>query len=269
MKWRCLVCDYIHEGDNSPEICPVCGVDSSNFVKVEEDEIKVSDAVETVKENSNKPDLPSWRCIVCGYIHKGETPPEICPVCGVDSSQFERITESGPTEAKASFQGLDGTSEQLSAEESIKKAVRSLSYGLFIITAHADGKDNGQTANTCFQLTSDPVQIAIGINKNNYTHELITKSRKFGVAVLDQSGHDLARNFGYKSGREKNKYEGIKAHRGISGVMLPDEVLATMEADVVDTMDAGTHTLFLGKVTAAEILGKGEPMTYAYFRSKK
>ncbi|NLI91905.1 MAG: flavin reductase [Peptococcaceae bacterium] len=216
------------------------------------------------QEGSEKNEAPTWRCTVCGYIHKGENPPETCLVCGVDASNFERISESKPVQAAENI-----PPEKLSPEEAIKKAIRSLSYGLFIITASFEGKDNGQTANTCFQITADPVQVAIGINKNNYTHELISKSGKFGVSILDQNGRALAGNFGYRSGREVDKFDGIKAHRGTSGVMLPDEVLATLEAEVVNSMDTGTHTLFLGKVTAAEVLGNGEPMTYAFFRSKK
>lgn len=227
MKWRCTVCDYIHEGDNPPESCPICGVDASNFVKVEE---------ETGEDSTN--------------LKKRED--------GGESSQElkGKITQ-------------ERKQEMLSPEEAIKKAIRSISYGLFIITASYGGKDNGQTANTCFQITSEPVQIAIGVNKNNYTHELITQSGKFGVSILDQNGHDLARRFGYKSGRDINKFEGIKAHRGHSGVMLPDGVLAAMEVEVVNKMDTGTHTLFLGKVTAGEFFGNGEPMTYAFFRKRK
>ncbi|KUO66393.1 MAG: flavin reductase [Gracilibacter sp. BRH_c7a] len=198
----------------------------------------------------------SWRCLVCDYIHIGENPPDICPVCGVDSSNFVKIEDAPPV-------------EELSPEDSMKKAVRSLSYGLFIISASNNGKDNAQTANTCFQITSEPVQLAIGINKNNYTHDLITQSRKFGVSILNQNGHGLARNFGYKSGRDLDKFQGIKAHRGQTGVLLPDEVLGNLEAEVVDQLDAGTHTIFLGKVIAGEYLGQGEPMTYAFFRSKK
>jgi len=221
-----------------------------------------------------------WRCEVCGYIHEGDTPPDICPVCGVDASNFvkveddqsnnkETVSQHGKEESTHGGKTEHVQQEGLSSDEAVKKAIRSLSYGLFIITAEHEGKDNGQTANTCFQITADPVQVAIGINKNNYTHELISKSGKFGVGILDQNGHDLARTFGYRSGREVNKFEKIKAHRGVSGMLLPDQVLATFEAEVVNTMDTGTHTLFLGKVTAAEVLGNGEPMTYAYFRSKK
>jgi flavin reductase (DIM6/NTAB) family NADH-FMN oxidoreductase RutF/rubredoxin len=252
MKWRCEVCGYIHTGDNPPEICPVCGVDAGNFTRIAEP------GTDPQKE------VPSWRCTVCGYIHEGEKPPEACPICGVDAGNFEKITAAKPEKAPVQQPAV-----KLSPEEALKTAVRSFSYGLFIITASFAGKDNGQTANTSFQITSEPVQVAIGINKNNYTHELIKASGKFGVSVLDQNGQDLARNFGYRSGRDADKFQGIKAHRGTLGMLLPDEVLATLEAEVVGTLDAGTHTLFLGKVVTAEVLNQGEPMTYAYFRSKK
>jgi len=209
-----------------------------------------------------------WRCMVCGYIHEGDEPPEVCPVCGVDSSNFEKVEEESPSkdkiENKPSPLGIE-----LSPEEAMKKAVHSLSYGLFIISASYEGKDNAQTANTCFQITSEPVQLAIGINKNNYTHELISQSGKFGVSILDQNGHALARTFGYKSGRNVDKFQGIKTHRGKTGVLLPDEVIGNLEAEVVGQLDAGTHTIFLGKVIGGEYLGQGEPMTYAFFRSKK
>lgn len=194
-----------------------------------------------------------WRCSVCGYIHTGENPPEICPVCGVDASFFELIPQSQPDKAKA-----------------LREALYRISYGLYIITAQAEGQDNGQCANTCFQITSDPARLAIGINKKNFTHELITKSGKFGVSVLNQTGQDYARRFGYKSGRDVDKFEGLTAvHRGESGVLLLDDALVTMEATVLSQMDAGTHTLFLADVTNGEILQDGDPMTYAFFRASK
>lgn len=218
-----------------------------------------------------------WRCEVCGYIHEGDTPPETCPVCGVDSSNFVKVEDG---EQKANEQKVSDNKESsiaaaaapiavITPEEAIIKAVQSISYGLFIITATFDGKDNGQAANTCFQITSEPVQIAIGINKKNYTHEFISQSGKFAVSVLDQNGHDLVRRFGYRSGRDGNKFDGINAHRGPSGILMPDDVLTTLEAEVTSTMDAGTHTLFLGRVIAGEVRGTGEPMTYAYFRKTK
>ena len=207
-----------------------------------------------------------WRCTVCGYIHNGENPPEICPICGVDASYFELVSQEEEmkptTEAKPSVAQPDKAA-------AIRQVLYRISYGLYIITTQADGRDNGQCANTCFQITSDPARIAIGINKQNFTHELIEKSGKFGVSVLSQTGQDYARRFGYRSGRDVDKFEGLAVHRGESGVLLLDDVLVTMETKVMGQLDAGTHTLFLGDVIAGEILQEGDPMTYAYFRASK
>jgi len=216
-----------------------------------------------------------WRCTVCGYIHSGEKPPEICPVCGANASFFELIPQSDETNSTTkTATDIKSTAKPVNAQPDKGKALREalyrISYGLYIITAQAEGRDNGQCANTCFQITSDPARLAIGINKKNFTHELIQKSGKFGVSVLNQTGQDYARRFGYKSGRDVDKFKGLTAvHRGESGVLLLDDALVTMEATVLSQMDAGTHTLFLADVTNGEILQDGDPMTYAFFRASK
>lgn len=211
-----------------------------------------------------------WRCTVCGYIHTGENPPEICPVCGVDASFFELVSQvddvKSSTEVTSNNKPVTAQPDRGAA---IRQALYRISYGLYIISAQAEGRDNGQCANTCFQITADPARLAIGINKLNFTHELIQKSGKFGVSVLNQTGHDYARGFGYRTGRDVDKFDGVAVHRGESGVLLLNDALVTMEATVMGQLDAGTHTLFLADVTAGEILQEGDPMTYAYFRSSK
>jgi len=211
-----------------------------------------------------------WRCTVCGYIHTGENPPEICPICGANASMFELVTQDGEGSPSSEPKvGAKPVVAQLDREAAIRQALYRISYGLYIITAQVEGRDNGQCANTCFQITSDPARLAIGINKQNFTHELIQKSGKFGVSVLNQTGQDYARRFGYRSGREADKFEGLAVHRGESGVLLLDDALVTMQATVLNQMDAGTHTLFLADVTSGEILQEGDPMTYAFFRASK
>jgi rubrerythrin/uncharacterized membrane protein len=89
-QWRCTVCDYIDKADSSPDNCPVCGSESSLFVTAGE-----------AKEAATPPktaldEALRWQCVVCGYIHTGPEPPDKCPVCGADRSQFvclDRETE--------------------------------------------------------------------------------------------------------------------------------------------------------------------------------
>ena len=52
-------------------------------------------------------------------------------------------------------------------------ALFKLGYGLYVIGTELDGKTAGCTANTVVQITGSPAQIAVGLNKDNYTNELI------------------------------------------------------------------------------------------------
>lgn len=150
-------------------------------------------------------------------------------------------------------------------------ALYNLSYGLFIITSTNGEKFNGQTANTVFQITSDPPTIAISINKKNLTHEYIENSKKFAVSVLSISAPlSLIGRFGFRSGRDLDKLEGIECIDGKLGIpCVKESAVAVIEAKVIGELDAGTHTLFLGEVVNTKRLSNEEPMTYAYYHATK
>lgn len=151
------------------------------------------------------------------------------------------------------------------------KALHKISYGLYIVTSKKDEQINGQVANTVFQISGDPVTVAVSINKQNLTHELIKESKLFNVSVLAQETPlALIGKFGFKSGREVNKFEGIQYGFGQNGVpYITDNVLAYLEAEVIQEADAGTHSIFIGKITEAGVLKEGTPMTYAYYHQIK
>ncbi|MDR1070601.1 MAG: flavin reductase [Gracilibacteraceae bacterium] len=209
-----------------------------------------------------------WICNVCGYRHEGPEPPESCPLCGVAASEFEPEAGGAEESAEAAAASPVIGAAAPPVEGDRRKAVAALTYGLYVITAHA-GADNGQTANTCFQITSEPLRLALGINKKNYTHELITRSGMAGITVLSEDNIELARNFGYSSGRDRDKFAGLSASRSGAGILYPDGALASVETRVLSATDAGTHTLFLCEVTEAWYGGRGEPMTYAWFLTRK
>jgi len=152
------------------------------------------------------------------------------------------------------------------------KAFYKISYGIYIITSKKDGKFNGQIANTVFQTTAEPAMIAVCLNKQNLTHEFVQASKVLAASVLStEAPMDLIGRFGFKSGRDINKLEGISSTMGVTGVpIVTDFAVAYLEAEVVATMSADTHTLFLAKVVNAEILDeKAEPMTYAFYHQVK
>lgn len=151
------------------------------------------------------------------------------------------------------------------------KALFKLGYGLYVIGTELDGATAGCTANTVVQITGDPAQIAVGLNKNNYTNEMIQKSGKLTVSILDKTANmDLIANFGFQSSRTADKFHTSGQPFVTDAWQVPylaEHTSAVLSAKVVNTMDCGTHTLFLCELTDAQILSKEEPMTYAYYHS--
>ena len=151
------------------------------------------------------------------------------------------------------------------------KALYKLSYGLYVISSVNGTKLNGQIANTVFQISSEPLTIAISINKQNLTHEYLEKSGVFSVCVLPVTTPlDLIGHFGFKSGRDVDKFAGVPYRTGVTGApILLENSIGYLEAKVTQHLDVATHTLFIGEVVEAEVLAEAEPMTYAYYQAVK
>jgi flavin reductase (DIM6/NTAB) family NADH-FMN oxidoreductase RutF/rubredoxin len=151
------------------------------------------------------------------------------------------------------------------------KVFRKISYGVYIVTSRDGERINGQTANVVMQVCSKPPLIAIAINKENFTHEFITKSGVFCVSILAQDAPlTLIGGFGFKSGREADKFGGITYRLGASGCpIIAEHTVGYIEGKVTGELDAGTHTIFLGEVTEGQLLNDGKPMTYAYYHQVK
>lgn len=155
-------------------------------------------------------------------------------------------------------------------EQKIDHSVfHDLSYGLYIVTSIGDGRLNGQIVNTLMQVTSNPPKVAVTINKNNFTHELILKSKVFGASILEESTPmTFLGPFGFKSGRDIDKLGKVKSKKGITGCPLINEhALSLLEAKVVHHVDLESHTIFIGNVVSSEILKKGKPITYNYYHN--
>ena len=160
--------------------------------------------------------------------------------------------------------------EQITDVDALVKAVfHKFSYGLFVLTAQADGKDNGCIINTAAQLTSTPGRINIAVNKANHTHDMILKSGVFNLSVLaEDASFDTFKRFGFASGKDTDKFAGFEAHTARSGNGLAYITLGTnafISAKVIDAHDYGTHTLFIAEVTESEVLRDMPSVTYAYY----
>ena len=148
------------------------------------------------------------------------------------------------------------------------KAFYKLSYGLFVLTAHADGQDNGCIINTAIQAASEPGQISICVNKANHTHDMVLKSGEFTVSVISEKAtFDLFKRFGFASGRDTDKFESFTAYEtGSNGIRyITEGTNAYISVKVTQTCDLGSHTMFVGTITDMDVLDEAPSATYAYY----
>ncbi len=157
--------------------------------------------------------------------------------------------------------------EGLNTTKIDEDALANISLGIYIVSSVKDGKINGQISDTVFQATSTPPTVGISVSKENLTHEYIKSSSVFSVSILAQgSPLPFIARFGFKSGREIDKFEGIDYIKGKTGApIVVENTVAFIEARVIKELDVGTHTIFIGQVESAGILSSETPMTHFYY----
>ena len=148
------------------------------------------------------------------------------------------------------------------------KVMYNLSYALFVLTARDGEKDNGCIINTVCQVASEPNRISISVNKKNYTHDMILKTGVFNVSILDEKAKfGTFQHFGFRSGRDEDKTVGVELARSGNGLyyLADEEVNGYISAKVIQSIDLGSHTLFIADVTDGAVLGDTPSATYAYY----
>ena len=148
-----------------------------------------------------------------------------------------------------------------------KSAFHQLSYGVYVVSTWDNGRPTGCTANSAMQITSEPATIAVSINHDNYTNQCIQENGKFAISILgEHTDPSIIGGFGFRSGRDCDKFDGVS--QVLKGYMpVVADACAYMVCEVIDKMETSTHTVFLGKVTDADILKADTPMTYAYYHN--
>lgn len=148
------------------------------------------------------------------------------------------------------------------------KALYAIGYGLYAVTSRYSEKDNALIVNTVFQVTSDPLCIAVTVNKENFSHELILKSGRMNVHCLAESApFSLFQRFGFQSGKDADKFQGMDVSRSENGLIeLKESVNALLSLQVEETVELGTHSMFLCSVTESKVLSEENTMTYSYYQ---
>ena len=151
------------------------------------------------------------------------------------------------------------------------EALHHIGYGLYLVSSVSDGRANAQVANALIQVCAEPPAVAVCLNKDNLTHEYVARSRRFAASVLsEQTPLQFIGRFGFKSGRDIDKLEGVETVQGVTGVpIVMPHAVSYLEVEVQRELDVWTHTLFAGRVVAAHVLSNDPPMSYAFYHDVK
>ena len=152
----------------------------------------------------------------------------------------------------------------------MKDPMNSISYGLYVLTAFGPTKRSGCIVNTVCQVTAKPNRISVAVNKTNFTHDAMIEAGKFTVSVIsEQADFSLFKHFGFQSGRDVNKFADYDMLKYLVGA-APAVAVGTnayLTAQIIETKDLGTHTLFIADVLDAQTLSDAPSATYAYYHA--
>lgn len=149
------------------------------------------------------------------------------------------------------------------------KALRNLSYGLFVCTTKIGEKDNGCIINTAIQAASEPNQISIAVNKANLTHDMIAYAKEFNLSVLaEDADFSIFQRFGFQTGHKgADKFADFGGYkRSANGMtVITQGTNAMFSVKVTQQIDLGSHSMFIGEITEMEVLSSVPSATYAYY----
>ncbi|MBP3799045.1 MAG: flavin reductase [Ruminococcus sp.] len=149
------------------------------------------------------------------------------------------------------------------------QVMNKISYGLYVLTARCGNQYNGCIINTLAQVTSSPNRVSVTVNKSNFTEYMIRSSGRFNVSMIDESADfSLFTHFGFQSGRWCNKFYDFAIDKAENGIpYIKKGVCAYVSCTVVQSVDLGTHTMFIADVDDGAVISDNAPMTYAYYHA--
>ena len=151
-----------------------------------------------------------------------------------------------------------------------QRALWKLTYGLYLLTAQQDGRDNGCIINTAVQVAENPARVSISVIRGGLTHDMVLATGRFSLTALSvDAPFGLYQHFGMQSGRTADKFAmRTDVVRGANGLVhLTENACGHLECSVLQTVDLGTHTLFIAEVTEGSVLSDRPACTYAYYQS--
>jgi flavin reductase (DIM6/NTAB) family NADH-FMN oxidoreductase RutF len=146
--------------------------------------------------------------------------------------------------------------------EALRSAMRSWTAGVTVLTAVHEAQRHGMTVNSFTSISLEPAIITISLQGGSRTHELVSKSRAFGLTILSAEQAGVSDVFAGRVKGVQDRFTGLQTETLVTGSPLIVGGLAWLDCRVVETFDAGANTLFIAEVVAARGTGEGQPLVY-------
>jgi len=135
-----------------------------------------------------------------------------------------------------------------------KTVLRMIPYGLYVLTAK--GKDDAvaaATVNWVTQASFAPPLVVVGVKADSHAHPLIKESQAFALNVLGKDQGPLAFTFFKPAVRDGMTISGEAFRWGVAGAPVLERAPAVIECRLVDSVERGDHSIFVGEVVEAAL----------------
>jgi flavin reductase (DIM6/NTAB) family NADH-FMN oxidoreductase RutF len=168
-------------------------------------------------------------------------------------------TKTGPTIGPFP-PGVETEEQQEEYDKLRRRVLWKMPYGLYVVGSRAGERRNGMTLNWATQVSFDPKLVAVSVEHEAFTHELISEGGVFSLNIVDREDRAIVRKFvkPVEVDLEAKTLNGFPFHDGRSGAPILDQAVAYADCEVRQTVECGGHTLFIGEVVDSAFQGDEE-----------
>jgi 3-hydroxy-9,10-secoandrosta-1,3,5(10)-triene-9,17-dione monooxygenase reductase component len=134
--------------------------------------------------------------------------------------------------------------------------------GVTVMTTTAAGQMHGMTVSAFASESLDPLLILVSVERSTVMHRLVGQSKAFAINILGDQGEGTARFFADNARLDGPEFTEGTFHLGATGSPILEEATAYLEANVEATLDAGDHSIIVGRVVALAVVREAGPLIY-------
>jgi flavin reductase (DIM6/NTAB) family NADH-FMN oxidoreductase RutF len=145
---------------------------------------------------------------------------------------------------------------------SFRHAMSHFASGVTIMTTTVAGRMHGMTVSAFTSQSLDPLLILVSVERSTTMHRLVMASRAFAINILDERGEGTARFFADNARLDGPEFQQGAYQLGVTGAPILEEATAYLEATLDATLEAGDHTIMVGRVVALNVVRDAAPLIY-------